>query len=172
MEHQARAHFLIDIQENGGIPNNPRLPAVVMPSVVPPDTSSESVRGILEGNGWAGSWVWTVYDFHHFHPASHEVLVCVSGRATLRIGGPEGPEVEVTPGDAVVLPAGFGHRRIRSEDDFAVVGAYPAGQENPEIIRQSEVPIDTARSRVAATPLPDRDPLSGREGLLMKVWGA
>ena len=172
MRLPAETHFLITTPENGGIPNNPRMPALVLPRIVSADMSSESVQGILEGNGWGGSWIWTVYDFHHFHPASHEVLVCVSGRASLQIGGPDGREVEVSRGDAVVLPAGFGHRRIWSDDDFAVVGAYPAGQEKPEIIRQGDMPIETARARIAATPLPDRDPLSGRDGLLMRVWGA
>ena len=162
---------LIRQSSNFGIPNNPRLPAVVMPGALPAGTGAEAVRSICVKNGWDGTWVWTVFDFHHFHPASHEALVCVRGEATLQIGGPEGPELAVKDGDALILPAGFGHRLIRSENDFAVVGCYPPGQEDPDIVRAKEMPLDQARARIAATPLPDSDPLTGRDGFLMRAWG-
>ncbi len=172
MINPGQSSRLIDTPANGGVPNNGALPAVILPGVLPSGRSADDVQNLLRANGWVGSWVWTVYDFHHFHPASHEVLVCVKGSATLQIGGPDGPEVGVRDGDVVILSAGFGHRRLRSDGGFAVVGTYPEGQEDPEIIRAGAMPFDRAQRLVAATPLPDRDPLSGRDGLLMQVWGA
>lgn len=160
----------IHVAANGGIPNNPTLPAVVMAGALA-DPSESGARRLLEENGWGGTWRWSVYDFHHYHPASHEVLVCVSGSAKLRIGGPEGEDIEVSPGDTLVLPAGVGHKRLSSSPDFAVVGAYPPGQESPEIIKASELPEEEAAERIAATPLPDTDPVEGADGTLLRFWG-
>ncbi len=171
MNNPGQSPRLIDTPANGGVPNNGALPAIFLSGALSAGHSTEDVQNLLRANGWVGSWVWTVYDFHHFHPASHEVLVCVKGSATLQIGGPDGHEVEVRDGDVVILPAGFGHRRIRSDDAFAVVGAYPEGQEDPEIIRAGDMSLETAKRLVGATPLPNCDPLSGRDGLLMRVWG-
>ena len=61
-------------------------------------------------------------------------------------------------GDTVVLPAGTGHRRVSASGDFTVVGAYPARQEDYDLLREAD---DAARSRIAALGAPEADPVGG-----------
>ncbi len=153
------------VPSNGGIPNHPRWPALLVPGAFPRPQDTEAQ---LLVHGWTGLWRWTVFDFHHFHPDAHEVLACVAGHATLRLGGDAGKDVNVTPGDVIILPAGFGHRRIEADPDFAVMGAYPPGQESPAVERAS--PTATARfaAMIAAVPRPSTDPVSG--GPFPRIW--
>ena len=99
-----------------------------------------------------------MFDFHHFHSTSHEVLAVVAGSATLELGGPQGEAFEVAAGDVVVLPAGTGHRRAAASDGFTVVGAYPAGQEDYDLLRDAD---DAAVGRIAALGAPEDDPVGG-----------
>jgi uncharacterized protein YjlB len=128
---------ILRVALNNGIPNHPALPALIVPEAAAPDAAVAAVAAICAANGWDGIWDWTVHDFHHFHPASHEVLTVALGRARLHLGGPDGPVREVSAGDALILPAGFGHGRVSGSQDIRVVGGYPAGQENPEIARRT-----------------------------------
>jgi len=160
------------IKPNGGVPNHPRLPALLYPGAVDRDAGLEAVKALCVSNGWSGLWDWTVFDFHHFHPASHEALIVVAGHATLDLGGPDGATREVTAGDALILPAGFGHRRAEGSGDFRVVGAYPKGQESPEVLRADVEAAKAVKTSIAATPIPNRDPVFGRDGPLIAVWGA
>ena len=161
----------IFVGPNGGVPNHPRLPALLYPGAVRGDAGTEAVKALCLANGWSGLWDWTVFDFHHFHPASHEALIVVAGRATLELGGPDGAVREVSAGDALILPAGFGHRRAEGSGDFRVVGAYPKGQESPEILRADVRAAETALSSIAATPVPDQDPVFGADGPMVRIWG-
>jgi uncharacterized protein YjlB len=140
------------------IPNNPSLPVVVHRGVEEVAAGAGPCRALFAGHGWGGSWVDGVFDFHHFHSTSHEVLGVVAGTATLELGGPQGEAFDVQAGDVLVLPAGTGHRRRRASGDFSVVGAYPAGQEDYDVLREAD---DAARSRIAALPPWDRDPVTG-----------
>jgi uncharacterized protein YjlB len=117
-------------------------------------------------HGWGGSWVASVFDFHHFHSTSHEALAVVSGRATIELGGPQGEAFEVAAGDVLVLPAGTGHRRATPRDGFSVVGAYPPGQEDYDLLREdiSDAELEATRERIAALGPPPQDPVGG-EGI-------
>jgi uncharacterized protein YjlB len=99
-----------------------------------------------------------VFDFHHFHSTSHEALAVVAGRATIELGGPQGQAFEVAAGDVLVLPAGTGHRRATDRNGFTVVGAYPAGQEDYDLLRSAD---PAARERIAALGPPPQDPVGG-----------
>lgn len=160
----------LSVEPNGGVPNHPRLPALLYPGALEGDAGTEAVKALCMSNGWFGVWDWTVYDFHHFHPASHEALIVVAGRARLELGGPDGAVRDVTAGDALILPAGFGHRRAEGSDDFRVVGAYPKGQESPEIVRADLRAAQSARASIAATPLPELDPVFGANGPMVRIW--
>jgi uncharacterized protein YjlB len=122
-------------------------------------------QALFAAHGWGGSWVDGVFDFHHFHSTSHEVLAVIAGRARLELGGPQGETFDVAAGDVVVLPAGTGHRRASASADFRVVGAYPAGQEDYDLLREAD---DAARARIDAVPTPPDDPVGG-EGVTR--WG-
>jgi uncharacterized protein YjlB len=135
------------------IPNHPRFPVLVYHGVDVGD-----VEHLLAGNGWGGAWRDGVFDFHHFHSTSHEVLAVVGGGATLELGGPQGQPFEVATGDVLVLPAGTGHRRAAARAGFTVVGAYPAGQEDYDLLREAD---DAARERIRTLPAPPQDPVGG-----------
>src|SRR3954452_22224092 len=113
------------------IPNHPSFAVLVYHDVeAAARGDADAVGALFTEHGWRGSWVDGVFDFHHFHSTSHEVLAVVAGSATLELGGPQGQAFEVTKGDVLVLPAGTGHRRAGADGAFRVVGAYPAGQED------------------------------------------
>jgi len=135
------------------IPNHPRFPVLIYRGVDVGDA-----RALFAAHGWGGSWVNGIFDFHHFHSTSHEALAIVSGTATVELGGPQGESFEVSAGDVLVLPAGTGHRRATARNGFTVVGAYPAGQEDYDLLREAD---GAARARIAALPAPPDDPVGG-----------
>ena len=141
------------------IPNHPSFPVLLYRGTGLNDP--DAARERFAAHGWGGSWVDGVFDFHHFHSTSHEVLAVVAGSATLELGGPQGRAFEVSAGDVVVLPAGTGHRRAAADGAFTVVGAYPAGQEDYDLLREAD---DAARERIAALGTPEADPL-GADGV-------
>jgi uncharacterized protein YjlB len=145
------------------IPNNPRFPVLIYHGVDAAGT--DAARELFAQHGWGGSWVDGVFGFHHFHSTSHEALAVVAGRATLELGGPQGQAFDVSAGDVLVLPAGTGHRRATSESGFKVVGAYPRGQENYDLLRGDDpAEVEAARERIAALGAPPDDPVGG-EGI-------
>jgi uncharacterized protein YjlB len=135
------------------IPNHPRFAVLVYRGVDVADA-----RALFAAHGWGGSWVNGVFDFHHFHSTSHEALAVVAGAATIELGGPQGRAFEVSAGDVLVLPAGTGHRRATARNGFTVVGAYPAGQEDYDLLREADA---AARARIDALPAPPEDPVGG-----------
>ena len=147
------------------IPNNPRFRILVYRGVEAAAAGPDAARELFAAHGWGGSWVAGVFDFHHFHSTSHEALAVVAGRATIELGGPQGQAFEVTAGDVLVLPAGTGHRRATERNGFTVVGAYPAGQEDYDLLRGDEpAEVEAARERIAALGPPPQDPVGG-EGI-------
>jgi hypothetical protein len=70
----------------------------------------------------------------------------------------------VKPGDVVVIPAAWGHKRMESSLDFSVIGAYPGGR----VWLLSGFPGERPRAdrNIAAVPLPDNHPIAGR----MEGW--
>jgi uncharacterized protein YjlB len=86
----------------------------------------------------------------------------IGGGGTLELGGPQGQAFEVSTGDVVVLPAGTGHRLASSDREFMVVGAYPAGQEDYDLLRGDDpAEVSAARERIAALGPPPEDPVGG-----------
>jgi uncharacterized protein YjlB len=155
----------------GPIPNNPRLPALVYKNAVPlgGDPPADMEHAFRE-NGWPPQWRYGIYPFHHYHSTAHEALGVARGKAKVKLGGESGETLELNPGDVVVLPAGTGHRCLESSADFLVVGAYPPGQEW-DLIRADE-PEKKAEAvkRIASVPLPESDPVLGKDGPLMRLW--
>jgi uncharacterized protein YjlB len=142
------------------IPNHPDFPVLVYRGTGMRDPMT--ARSRFAAHGWSGSWIDGVLDFHHFHSTSHEVLAVVAGRATIELGGPQGEAFDVAAGDVVVLPAGTGHRRASADGPFTVVGAYPAGQEDFDLLRGDDpAEVEAARERIAALGAPPEDPVGG-----------
>jgi uncharacterized protein YjlB len=152
------------------IPNHPSFPVLIYRGVGAAADGPGAARALFGEHGWGGSWVDGVFDFHHFHSTSHEALAVVAGAATLELGGPQGAAFDVAAGDVLVLPAGTGHRRATARDGFTVVGAYPAGQEDYDLLRGDDPgEVVGARERIAALPAPPEDPVGGAG---VREWAA
>jgi uncharacterized protein YjlB len=144
------------------IPNHPSFAVLIYHDVEAASRGAADCRACFAEHDWGGSWVNGVFGFHHFHSTSHEVLGVVAGHATLELGGPQGRSFEVARGDVLVLPAGTGHRRAAADREFTVVGAYPAGQEDYDLLRGDDpVQVARARGRIAALGAPPNDPVGG-----------
>ncbi len=120
-------------------------------------------------NGWTGTWRNGIYPYHHYHSTAHEVLGVASGSARVCFGGEGGSEIEVAAGDVIVIPAGVAHKLVEERDGFVVVGGY-AGGRNWDILRPRAATLEAARQRIAAVPLPESDPVSGPDGVLLRLW--
>jgi uncharacterized protein YjlB len=99
------------------------------------------------------------------------VLGIARGHATVEFGGANGRQIELRTGDVAVLPAGTGHRRTACSADLLVVGAYPKGGTYDQP-RPTQMSHGAAVAAVAKAPLPDQDPVYGRDGPLRRLWNA
>ena len=155
-----------------GFPNNPKLPLLIYKQALRNTraNAAENLQRLFESHAWGATWRNGVFAFHHFHSNTHEVLGVCAGAADIQFGGPSGPIVEVEKGDVAVLPAGTTHKRINASVDFLVVGAYPAGHENYDLLRGDPAEHAQAVERIAKVPIPDSDPLYGADGPLMDHW--
>ncbi|MCK0196773.1 cupin [Ancylobacter sp. 6x-1] len=152
-----------------GVPNNPRLPVLYYRTVL--IGTPATIESLIQANGWEPRWRNGVYDFHHFHSTAHEALAVAHGTASVMLGGEDGMVLDIGPGDILILPAGTGHKRITASDDFLLIGAYPPGQDY-QIERPDAGRPDAALARIAVVPLPDSDPVTGRDGALPALWRA
>lgn len=153
------------------VPNNPRLPVIIYPDAIAlrGDDPAALFEHTFRAHGWPPQWRDGVYDYHHYHTAGHEVLGVASGHARLMLGGPGGPVVEVKAGDALLLPAGTGHRNLGASADFLVVGAYPPGQ-HADICR--DAPDAAQLAAIAGLAFPEEDPVQGKAGAVGEYWHA
>lgn len=160
---------LLILEQNDWVPNNPALPVVIYRSVDEGDceTLASAFEARFDRHDWPPRWRDKIFDYHHYHSTAHEALGVAAGQATLMLGGPGGRIVDVSAGDALVLPVGTGHRQIKASDDFLVVGAYPSGQEW-DICRTA--PSHEAIDRMHRLPTPAQDPIEGSGGLLVRIW--
>ena len=140
---------------------NSAHPVLIYEQVVPADAANASVfESLFIKNGWQGAWVNGVYAFDHFHAQAHEALGCARAWMRVRLGGRLGQEVTLRAGDAVILPAGVGHRNMAASKDFLIVGAYPPGQ-SPDLQRGDAEGYDALLRRAQRVPVPSRDPVTG-----------
>jgi uncharacterized protein YjlB len=151
---------MLRLSPNGWVPNNPGLPVVIYRNAIHHDLLdlAGEFETLFAANGWIPDWRGTVHDQHHFHSSAHEVLGVNRGSAILMLGGPGGPKISLDETDALFLPAGTGHCRLRGSGDFQVVAAYPPNQS------WNLCSGDTAIDRTAemlALEIPDTDPVLG-----------
>lgn len=99
--------------------------------------------------------------------------------------------VEVSAGDAVLIPAGVVHARLDDKPGYVSVGVYPPGQqpdlcvlstedayvsnarddtEGLELKVVGEAEMPAIRTSIAAVPLPATDPLAGSSGPVADLW--
>ncbi|MEJ0013320.1 MAG: cupin domain-containing protein [Bauldia sp.] len=169
---KAEPHFFAD---DGDIPNN-RLPLILYAGALAPTADTAAAfEALFRANNWGDGWRYTVYPFHHYHSNVHEALGVAAGTAELRFGGEaNGRMVQVKPGDAVLIPAGVGHKRVSSSNDFLVVGAYalganPAGTDR-DLFREGAEDTARIRARIVQVARPATDPVTGASGGLHELW--
>ena len=161
-------------KDDGSVPNNPVLPVLLYVGAIDVG-GKQSPESIFEkwfaANGWGhGQWRNGIYPFVHYHSEIHEVLGIARGRARVQLGGPRGGVFEFAVGDVVVLPAGTGHQKLSGSDDLVVIGAYPP--EGTYNLCRGDNPVehDKALTTIPRVPLPDSDPVLGKNGALPKLW--
>ncbi len=158
------------LAEHDWVPNNAKLPVILYRQAIKAasmEENAERFETLFDRHGWPAQWRDGIFDYHHYHSTAHEVLGVAAGRATLIIGGPGGRELDVSAGDALLLPAGTGHCAPEASEDFLVVGGYPEGQ-SWDICR--EAPDADARERIASLHFPVADPIAGQDGPLTHNW--
>ena len=175
MDKQSPVQLHVDshlLSAGKGFPNHPRLPLLVYRHALVGVTeeSAGHVEKLFETNGWRGTWRDGIYDYHHYHSNTHEALGVCAGQAKVQFGGPSGPIVAIEAGDVAILPAGTGHRCEEASEDFLVVGGYPEGREDYDLLRGDPAESPAAEKRIAAVPLPATDPIYGAHGPLFNHW--
>lgn len=157
-------------KDDGSIPNN-TLPLLVYKFAFPIGESlAEVMEETFASHNWTNSWRNGVFPYHHYHSITHEVLGIYAGSAQVQLGGEQGEKIDVEAGDVIVIPAGVGHKKISASDDFAVIGAYPNGKDY-DLMTGKVGERPGADKRIAAVPLPDTDPVLGKEGGIAEYWG-
>jgi uncharacterized protein YjlB len=161
------SHLLADA---GRFPNS-RHPALLYRQVLGTHglAGAAQLERLFESNAWPPAWRNGIYTKHHYHSTAHEVLGVYQGWVQARLGGEEGPLLLLHAGDVLVIPAGVAHCNEGQSRDFHVVGAYPEGSGmDMNDGRSGERPgVDR---NILALPLPARDPVTGPDGALCKLW--
>lgn len=163
--------FQFLIKENGFFPNNATLPVLLYKGALhlPEEDSDQLLKEAFNQNDWGNTWVDGIYEYHHYHSITHEVLGVIEGSCTLMLGGEKGVKQKIERGDVIILPAGVAHINIESTDNFTCVGAYPKGMDyDMNYGKPEERP--KADENIRNVPLPDSDPIFGTEGPLMEHW--
>jgi len=156
--------------DDGDVPNS-KHPLIAYQGVIDPAAGDSAVafETLFHDNSWGGGWRNGIFPFHHYHSTAHEVLGIARGEATVRFGGEAGETVTVRAGDAVLIPAGVGHKRLSASPDLLVIGAYPGGQ-RADLMREGAEDKAAVRKRVAAVPVPHADPVAGKDGPMSALW--
>lgn len=158
------------IRSNGSFPNNAKLPVLLYKGVLelPEEDAAKAVEKIFETNKWSNAWTNGIFDYHHYHSITHEVLGVINGSCVVALGGSDENQFNIEKGDVLILPAGVAHKNISSTKDFKCVGAYPGGADYDIKHGKPEEKAE-AENNIRKVPLPHKDPVYGK-GPLQKFW--
>jgi uncharacterized protein YjlB len=159
------------LKDDGTFPNNDRLPVLIYKNVVElkGDNDPEAFEKVFEKNDWSNSWRNGIFDYHHYHSTTHEVLGIYAGTAEVQLGGENGFTAKLEKGDVIVIPGGVAHMNLNSSSDFACVGAYPDGRDYDMNYGKPEE-REKAFQMLVLIPLPTADPVFGKQGKLFEYW--
>lgn len=175
LNHRSAASLPINpmtfnFKDDGSIPNSKYPLVIYQNAFAPRGTKGASwLEERFASNGWGNSWRWGVYDFHHYHSNTHEVLGVFSGNALLHMGGEKGEKLKVAAGDIIVIPAGVGHKNLEHSRDFTVVGAYPH-KLSPDLMHGNKEERPTADKNIGRVKMPDTDPFEGKSSGIIQLW--
>lgn len=159
------------LERNGFFPNSD-LPVLVYRDAVQTEgdaSLSAMFRQLFRNNNWGNNWVDSIFDYHHYHSNTHEVLGISEGSVKVQLGGPGFDIHELHAGDVLIIPAGVAHKRIHSSDDFSCVGGYPGGQDY-DMNYGKEDEFKKATQNIRDVPLPETDPVYGKKGKIFLLW--
>ncbi|RYU93633.1 cupin [Emticicia agri] len=154
--------------DDGITPNN-RLPVIVYRQVTDAEDTSAWLEERFKANGWTNNWRDIVLPYDHFHSTTHEVLGVGKGSVELQIGGQKGIIVNVSKGDALILPAGVGHASVSDHKNYEMVGGYPDGKDW-DLLTGTAEERKHALPRIKNLPLPTKDPIFGEESEMLRLW--
>jgi uncharacterized protein YjlB len=161
-------------KDDGAVPNNPSLPALVYKGAL--DLSGKvnpaaDIEKMFKANGWGrGLWRDGIFPFVHYHAMIHEALGIARGSARVQLGGHRGETLELKAGDIAVLPAGTGHQRLLGSDDLLVIGGYPPDGTYNLCRGDNPAERDKSLTTIPKVPLPASDPVHGKDGPLVRLW--
>lgn len=161
------------ITDDGVFPNHASLPVLLYRNVFSQseknrDTAAD-IEEIFAENNWKNAWRNGIYDYHHYHSITHEVLGIYGGCATVQLGGEGGIAIEINKSDVLIIPAGVAHKNLSSDKDFQCVGAYPNGSDyDLNYGKENERPA--ADENISQVVLPANDPVFGFDGPLLEYW--
>jgi uncharacterized protein YjlB len=161
-------HFVVP--DSGTFPNS-RLPVLYYRNIlkVPQLLPGKHVKKLFSLNNWSNSWRAGIFEYHHYHSNTHEVLGVIKGETTLQLGGEKGPLLRISKGDVIVIPAGVAHKNLGSENDVTCIGAYPGGADyDMNYGKHGERP--KADRNISKVPVPEFDPVLGDAGGLPDFW--
>lgn len=158
------------ISTNNFFPNNQKYPFLVYKQALKVESgSNQLIKDILKQNHWTHAWVDSIYDFHHYHSNTHEVLAILQGTGNVQVGGPNAEIFEIAQGDIIIIPVGVAHKSAGLSPDFLCVGAYPfdldydmnygKAEEHPKV-----------DENIRNVELPSHDPVFGKDGPLFDYW--
>lgn len=161
-------------QDDGAVPNNAALPMLVYKAAL--DLSGArnpeaEIEKLFDANDWGnGRWRNGIFAYAHYHAMIHEVLGIARGTARVRFGGDSGEVLDLAPGDIAVLPAGTGHQRLAASPDLVVIGGYPPTGTYDLCRGDRPSDRDKALKTIPKVPLPETDPVGGKDGPLVRLW--
>lgn len=159
----------IHLEDDGTFPNSP-LPALLYKGVldIPASLPAKYVKDLFESHDWSNTWDYGIFEYHHYHSITHEVLGIYSGETMLQLGGEHGEEIKIQKGDVLVIPAGVAHKNLGKQNDVGCIGAYPNGRDyDMNYGKPGERP--GTDHNIHGVPLPQTDPVYGTGGLL-HIW--
>jgi len=169
---KSSAPLALMFSDDGSIPNNPRLPFLVYRSAVDL-AGTPNPEAVIEKtfarHGWGDMWCNGIYPYVHYHAMIHEALGIARGRAKVRFGGAHGRVLDLVAGDVAVLPAGTGHQCLWAGPELMVIGAYPKSGKY-DLRRGSKAEHAKALATIPRVPLPETDPVHGKDGPLIGLW--
>jgi uncharacterized protein YjlB len=159
----------LKFKDDGKTPNS-ALPLLIYKNVFSEEKAdADYIQQHFESHNWKNAWKNGVYDYLHYHSNTHEAMGVYSGYATIGFGGEEGENITIEEGDAIVIPAGVGHKLIASSEDFGVVGAYPDGKDY-DIIKSNPEKYEKGAENIRQVEIPDEDPVYGKMEGLVSLW--
>ncbi len=158
------------LKDDGTFPNS-ELPVIIYKNALtlPEEHAAKIIEDVFKKNDWSNAWRNGIYDYHHYHSITHEVLGVYEGSTMVELGGAKGITYFIEKGDIIIIPAGVAHRNVTPASPFKCVGAYPGGSDYD--IKKGE-PGDRpgADINIKKVTQPKKDPVHGDTGSLVNLW--